>query len=51
MGQIVVNGNVVGETNDQIEIIPTYTSGIKILEIQINDNPPIEIFIPNNGGN
>lgn len=55
MGQTVINGNVLGETNDKITIIPTYNSGIKIAEIKIN-NETYEIFVPNNavqnnGGN
>lgn len=47
MGQTVVNGNVMGETNDKIVVIPSYNSGIKIAEIRIN-NDTYELFVPTN---
>lgn len=53
MAQIVVNGNVYGETNDTIVITPMYTEGIKIAEIIIN-GAKTDIYIPansQNGGN
>lgn len=51
MGQLIVNGNVIGESNRNITITPEYTEGIKIATIQIDDEEPIEIYIPANGGN
>lgn len=50
MGQLIVNGNVIGEQNDDIQITPVYESGILIATITINgiDYP---IYIPNGGNN
>ena len=51
MGQIVVNGNVMGETNETITITPEYNEGIKIATIIIGDQT-VELYIPDqNGGN
>lgn len=50
MGQIIVNGIVEGESNDEIVITPVYTEGIKIATITINGEDH-DIFIPANGGN
>ena len=53
MGQLVVNGNVYGETNDELEVVPMYTEGIKIADIIINGvATPIYIPVQNsqNGG-
>lgn len=50
MGQIIVNGNVVGEQNDEIVITPVYDTGILIATIEIN-GVSTPIYVPNNGGN
>lgn len=54
MGQTIVNGNVMGETNDDIVINPVYNSGIKVADIVIN-GVTYPIYIPDqnsqNGGN
>lgn len=54
MGQIVVNGDVYGETNQEIIITPVYDSGIKIADITI-DGVDYPLYIPDqnsqNGGN
>ena len=54
MGQIIVNGNVLGETNDDIVINPVYDSGIKVADIVINGTT-YSIYVPDqnsqNGGN
>ena len=53
MAQIIVNGNVFGETNDEITVSTYYTEGIKVADIVIN-GVPIPIYIPTdlnqNGG-
>lgn len=49
MGQVIVNGNIMGESNETIVITPEYTEGIKIATIQIGDNEPVEIYIPQGG--
>lgn len=54
MGQIIVNGTVMGETNADIQIVPMYNEGIKIMDIIINgETTPIYIPVQNsqNGGN
>lgn len=53
MGQIIVNGTVMGETNADIQIVPMYNQGIKIADIIINGETfPIYIPVQNsqNGG-
>jgi hypothetical protein len=50
MGQLIVNGNIIGEQNDTIEVVPKYQSGTLIAEIIINGHT-IPIYIPTNGGN
>lgn len=49
MAQIITNGVVIGETNETIVITPEYTEGIKIATIQIGNNEPVEIYIPQGG--
>lgn len=48
MGQLIVNGNVIGESNDTIEVIPKYQSGTLIAEIVIN-GVTYPIYIPTGG--
>ena len=54
MGQIVQNGDVYGETNQKIQVVPRYDSGILIATIII-DGESYPIYIPDqnsqNGGN
>lgn len=50
MGQLIVNGNILGESNDTIVVTPVYTEGIKIATITIN-GVSTDIYIPTNGGN
>lgn len=53
MGQIIVNGNIMGESNDEITIRTLYTeeTGVKIAEITINGTTT-PIYAPKNeGGN
>lgn len=54
MGQTVINGDVFGETNQQIQVVPKYNSGILVATIII-DGESYPIYIPDqnsqNGGN
>ena len=45
MGQTVVNGDVYGETNQQIQVVPRYNSGILVATIII-DGESYPIYIP-----
>lgn len=45
MAQIVINGNVMAETNDEITVTTYYEEGIKIADIVINGRS-IPIYIP-----
>lgn len=51
---VIINGLKYGEPNPEIIITPSYSTGIKILEITINGEKT-EVYIPDpnsqNGGN